>query len=270
VNASRVRALLRKEWLEIRHNRTIVWTFIGLSALFTLLPLALAFGLPRLIPGDLASDPDTARVGEQLGRAYPAFAGLAPLAQFQVFLLRQFVGLFLLAPVMGAISVATYSIIGEKTTRSIEALLAAPVRTAEILVAKTLASAVPATVVTWIAATVFGLAVGLLAGPEVRRLVLDPAALALLALGVPLVALFGLGAGVIVSSRVSDPRSAQQVGAIIVLPVVALMVGQAVGLILLNVPMVLAGAAMLAVLDAVILLAGVKLFDREAILTRWR
>jgi len=63
------------------------------------------------------------RVGEQLGRAYPAFAGLAPLAQFQVFLLRQFVGLFLLAPVMGAISVATYSIIGEKTTRSIEALL---------------------------------------------------------------------------------------------------------------------------------------------------
>lgn len=267
---ARVRALLRKEWLEILHNRTIVWTFLGLSAIFTLMPLALAFGLPRIAGGEIINDPDTAALSAQLAKVYPAYANLAPLAQFQVFMLRQFVALFLLVPVMGAMSVATYSIIGEKTTRSLEALLAAPVRTLELLAAKTLASAVPATLVTWVAAGFFALIVTWLAGPEVRQLVLDPPSMVLLILGVPLVAIFGLGAGVVVSSRVNDPRSAQQVGALVVLPVVALVIGQATGVFLLSVPMVLTGAAILLIADVVVLAVGLSLFNREAILTRWK
>jgi ABC-2 type transport system permease protein len=171
---------------------------------------------------------------------------------------------------MGAMSVATYSIIGEKTTRSLEALLASPVRTAELLSAKTLASAVPATLVTWLAVAAYTLLVGWLGGPAVRSLVIDPPALALVVLGVPLVALFGLGTGVVVSSRVNDPRSAQQVGGLLVLPIVALMVGQSAGLFLLSLEMVLAGALLLAVLDLVVLALGVSLFNREAILTRWK
>jgi len=80
----------------------------------------------------------------------------------------------------------------------------------------------------------------------------------------------GLGAGVVVSSRASDPRSAQQLGSIVVLPIVALMIGQSAGAFLLSLPMALAAVAVLAVVDVVVLALGVSLFNREAILTRWK
>ena len=169
MNGARLKALLAKEWLEVRHNRTIIWTFLGLTAFFTVLPLALTFGLPLFLGPEAANDPDMAELGALLAKAYPDYARLSLVEQFQVFMLRQFVGLFLLVPVMGAISVATYSLIGEKTTRSPEALLAAPVTTTEVLLAKTLAAALPATLVTWAAALAFAALVALLAGPEVAR-----------------------------------------------------------------------------------------------------
>ncbi len=267
---ARVAALLRKEWLEIVHNRTIVWTFVGLTAIFTVLPLALAFGMPRLIGPELINDPDIGKLGTLLAQVYPSFANLPVIAQFQVYMLRQFAALFLVLPVMGAISVATYSIIGEKTTRSLEALLATPVSIVELLAAKTLAAAVPAVGATWLAVAVFAWLVSRLGGPLVVALVLDPPALVLLLLGVPAVALFGLGAGVVVSSRASDPRSAQQLGTLVVLPIVALMIGQSAGLFLLDVPMALAAVGLLVVVDVVVLAVGVSLFNREAILTRWK
>jgi ABC-2 type transport system permease protein len=270
MSRARVWALLRKEVAEIVRNRTIVWTFLGLTTMFTLLPLALAFGLPRMVGAEVVNDPDTAKLGALLAQAYPAYRSLPLVAQFQVYMLRQFVALFLLVPVMGAMSVATYSIIGEKTTRSLEALLATPIRTPELLAAKTLAAAVPAVTVTWLAIAVFGWLVSWLGGPLLLPFVLDPPALVLMTLGVPLVALFGLGAGVVVSSRVNDPRSAQQLGGVVVVPIVVLMIGQSAGLFLLNVKVALAGVLVLLVVDAVVLAAGVALFQREAILTRWR
>jgi ABC-2 type transport system permease protein len=270
MSRARVMALMRKEWLEIIYNRTIVWTFMSLGVIFTALPLILAFFLPRALGGDIHGNLSSARLGALLQQAYPNYADMPSVAQFQVFMLRQFVALFLILPVMGAMSIATYSIIGEKTSRSLEALLAAPVRTYELLGAKTVSAAVPAVLATWGLITLFGVAVWLLAGADVARLVLDPPAIMLLALGVPLVALFGLGAGVVVSSRVNDPRSAQQVGGLIILPLVAIMVGQSTGLFLLSVPLVLAGALILAVLDVIVLALGVSLFNRETILTRWK
>ena len=270
MNRSRVWALLRKELLEILRNRAIVFTFALLAVVFALLPIALAFGLPSLAGQEIVNDPDTAKIGQLLARAYPAFGRLSLTAQFQVFMLRQFVAMFLLVPVMGAMSVATYSIIGEKTTRSLEALLATPIRVPELLAAKTLAAAVPAVVGTWLALGAFAWLISRLGGPLLLPFVLDPPALLLVTLGVPLVALFGLGAGVIVSSRVNDPRSAQQLGGVVVLPIVLLMIGQSAGLFLLSVPAALAGIAVLGIVDAVVLAAGVALFQREAILTRWK
>jgi ABC-2 type transport system permease protein len=77
-------------------------------------------------------------------------------------------------------------------------------------------------------------------------------------------------AGVIVSSRVNDPRVAQQVGGVIVVPIVAVTLLQATATVLVG-PM---GYLILAIVVFAVSLAGLRvgvtLFDREAILTRWR
>ncbi|MFN8496653.1 MAG: ABC transporter permease [Anaerolineae bacterium] len=195
---------------------------------------------------------------------------MTPLQQAQVFLLRQFLPLFLVLPVMAAISIATYSIIGEKTSRSLEAVLATPISTEELLLGKALASTIPAVLGTWLIFLVYAIIVTWRAGATVARYVLDPATLTMIVLITPLVALLALGLGVIVSSRVSDPRSAQQVGVIIILPIVGIMVAQSVGVFLLGLPFVLMAAIILAVLDGLVFVVGVRVFQRESILTRWR
>ena len=77
-------------------------------------------------------------------------------------------------------------------------------------------------------------------------------------------------AGVIVSARVNDPRVAQQVGGVVIVPVIALVLLQATGTLLVG-PV---GYTLLAIIVLAISLVGlrigVRLFDREAILTRWR
>ena len=74
----------------------------------------------------------------------------------------------------------------------------------------------------------------------------------------------------IVSARVNDPRVAQQIGGVVILPVIALVLVQATGTLLV-------GPLGYLVLSAIVLLVsleglrvGVRLFGREAILTRWR
>ena len=267
---SPIEAIVRKEWAETLKNKTIVWTFIGLAAMFGLMPLLLSVGLPALVGESAFNDPDIATATRLLQQMAPDFAALGPLQQFQVFMLRQFLPMFLLLPVMGAMSIATYSIIGEKTSRSLEAVLATPTTTRDLLLAKSLAATIPSVLGTWAVFGLQALLVRLWAGPVVSAFALDTATWTLILLITPLIAFLALGFGVIVSSRANDPRSAQQVAVILILPLIGLIVGQSAGLFLLGSGAVLVAALVLLVLDILVLLAGVRLFERERILTRWK
>ena len=87
---------------------------------------------------------------------------------------------------------------------------------------------------------------------------------------VPLLAVLAVNLGVLVSSRVNDTRVAQQVGGLLVLPLVGLGVAQTAGIVLYNVGMSFLAVVVMAALDALILVATVRLFQRETILTRWK
>jgi len=86
----------------------------------------------------------------------------------------------------------------------------------------------------------------------------------------PLAALAALQMAVCVSSRANDARGAQQIGALIVLPITGLLVAQVSGSIVLTVSLTMAISAGLVVLNVGLLWLGVLLFDRESVLTRWR
>ena len=77
-------------------------------------------------------------------------------------------------------------------------------------------------------------------------------------------------AGVIVSSRVSDPQVAEQIGGIIIVPIIAIILLQATGTVLVGATGYFVLAVIVTIVSLVGLRIGVELFDREAILTRWR
>ncbi len=70
----------------------------------------------------------------------------------------------------------------------------------------------------------------------------------------PAVGLSSVVAGVIVSSRVNDPRVAQQIGGIIVVPIIAVTLLQATGTLLVGAP----GYLLLAVIVLIISLFGLR------------
>lgn len=77
-------------------------------------------------------------------------------------------------------------------------------------------------------------------------------------------------AGIIVSSLVNDIRLAQQIGSLIVLPIVALVIAQIASKISYNLTAFLLGIAGFAALDALVFYLMLKAFRRESILARWQ
>ena len=266
---TRMLALLAKEFADLRQNPSVFVPAVVTGLMAIVLPFFVAVIVPAFT-GERLSESSDFQVALELYRDQPSMRALGPEAAVQAWVFQQFLILLVLTPVAGSMSVAAYSVIGEKQARTLEPLLATPLTTFELLAAKVLGSLVPA-----LALTVgsFGLYVAgavVFAEPGAYRVLLTGRSLAVVfALG-PLAALAALQMAVCVSSRVNDARSAQQIGALIILPIAGLLVAQISGVVVLSGTIILVIALALAVANVALMLFGIAVFDRESILTRWK
>ena len=266
---SRIIALLGKELADLRQNRAVFLPAILTGLISMSLPFVVAVFVPAFT-GERLSDSSDLEIAEQLYRAQPGLADLSTEGAIQAWIFQQFLVLLVLTPVAGSMSVAAYSVIGEKQARTLEPLLATPLTTVELLIAKVLGALLPALALTVACFAVYITGVAVLAEPGVFRALLTPASLTIILILGPLAALAALQLAVCASSRVNDARSAQQIGALIILPIAGALVLQLTGSFLLTVPMMALIAAALVAVNAGLLLLGIVLFDRESILTRWK
>jgi ABC-2 type transport system permease protein len=262
----RLRALFRKEMLDVVRNRGALLP-VGLIALIALvLPFVIAVLVPAMTGQRLGEDRDFMK----LSAAATAQLDLSPDARVQYFLFQQFLMLFLLIPITGAMALAAHAIIGEKQARTLEPLLATPVTTTELLVAKVLGALAPTLAISAVGVLLYFAGLVALAEPGVARAMLMLRTWLLLAFIGPAAALVSLQIALIVSSRVNDARTAQQFGVLVIIPVTAVLVAQFTGALWLSIPMlVLIGGALVAAWMLLTMIS-VAIFDRETILTRWR
>lgn len=169
-------------------------------------------------------------------------------------------------------TIASYSIVGEKVEKSMEPLLATPTTDGEILLGKGLAAFVPAILAALGSATLFmGLSDVLTNGTLGYYYFPNWSSAVVLFMMVPLGVLASVEWNVLVSSRVSDVRIAQQIGSLVLIPYAGLYVGGELGLVPLgNADDLLTIAAVLAFVCLLMLYAVQATFQREAILTRWK
>jgi len=254
--------ILRREWMETLRNRLLLSTILIPPVLLTVAPLILAGAVgDRALPAELAT---------QVLRQKPEWGAFSPGELAGAFAVQQFLVFFLLMPAYIPLSIATFSIIGEKQARSLEPVLAAPIRTVELLAGKAIAALVPGVLAGWVTYVAFVALASVVYGPALFGVVTDGSWLAGVFLLGPAVGLSSVVAGVIVSARVNDPRVAQQIGGVVIVPIVGLVMVQATGTLLVGpVGYVLMSLGVL-LISLVGLRVGVRLFDREAILTRWR
>jgi ABC-2 type transport system permease protein len=140
-----------------------------------------------------------------------------------------------------------------------------------LLLAKAMAAAIPGIAATWYSFAIFLLASRFTVSPLIyQHLILSPTWIGAITLLTPLFTLFAVSMGIIISSRVKDPQSAQQVSSLIVLPLVAVMIGQIVGAVEINYSTILTTALIIGLADIGLLAAAVRLFRRETIFTGWK
>lgn len=263
----KILAIIDKEWAEVLRNKLILMTMALLPLLFVAMVLGTIWMMQNLPAEEMNDVPGTMMYLTRL----PEYQGMELSEIFTTLMIDQYLVFFLMIPLFVPMFIATYSIIGEKQTRSLEPLLATPVQVWELLLGKVLAATIPAVLVTWLAyvVTVAG-AFLITTNPALAGRMISPIwLLSMLAL-VPLITLFAVSLAVIISSRVNDIRLAEQLGGMTVIPFVGLSIAIMMGVVLLNWQTFLIVLAVVTLLDAATVFLGVKLFRRETILTRWR
>jgi ABC-2 type transport system permease protein len=252
----KVVVILRKEFLDMIQQRTLMFTILLPPLLFALLPL---FYLQ--IGGN----------GSRAGALnVPSLQGLTLHEYTQGLIGTTFSNFFILLSMIVPSTIAAYSIIGEKSNHTLEPLLATPVRRWQLLTGKILTSLLPAVLLTWVSGGLFIAEFAIFTDANVVAHVVTGGWLILFIIGAPLLGLIAVAIMTAISSRVNDTRTAQQLSVWAVVPILGIVLGELSGQFELTV--LVAVVACLILIPVAILLtwSAAQLFQREVILTRWR
>jgi ABC-2 type transport system permease protein len=260
-----IRTIVGKEWADMIRYKLVLYVVIFVPLLMTAIPVVM-LAIMRQAP---VSQRDLEEMGRMMGN--PIFAGMAPAEAIQSVMASNMLILFLIMPLMVPVTIASYSIVGEKVSRSLEPLLATPVTTTQLLLGKGFAAAAPGIAMTWVCYGVFLVFARFFSvSDRVFSIFIHPMWLIAMFVLSPLLTVMAVNVGIIVSSRTSDPRAAEQLGSLIVLPLMILFIGVVAGFIMLNSTTFWLTSAVVALIDVGLIYVGVLLFQRETILTRWK
>ncbi|MGA3353491.1 MAG: ABC transporter permease [Acidimicrobiales bacterium] len=236
VDATRVRAVVRKELRDYRRKRSIVVAMVILPVIFLIQPTLSIF----------------------LGSPAPASNTYYSLPLL----------LLLLIPVITPSTLAAYCVVGEREQGTLEPLLTTPIRTPEFILGKAAAVMIPTLALAYTVFGVFLAVVWLFANPATASGVFHqgPVLLALV-LFTPLLAGWAIVVGMAVSVRASEIRVAQQLGMIASFPPLGVVVLLGIGVIHPTFSVAALFALGLLVIDAQALRLVSRMFDRERLVT---
>jgi ABC-type Na+ efflux pump permease subunit len=239
LDASRVRAVIRKELRDYRRKRAIVVTMGVLPLVFLIQPVVSIFLITRTTSG----------------------------AALDKSLILPILYLLLLPTIMPS-TLAAYTVAGEREQGTLEPLLTTPIRQQEFLLGKAVSVMLPTLALSYTVFALFLLAVQLGADSVTASAVFhnSPIILALFVFA-PLMAGWGILVGMAVSVRATEVRVAQQLGTVASLPPVVVIILLAAGVVSPTFPVALEFAAGLLVIDSLLLRFVSGMFDRERLVT---
>jgi ABC-2 type transport system permease protein len=254
--------IFKKEIKEVIRNKNIWLPILIVTAVFSIaMPLLFILG-----SGSVLGNEDTMNfINKIFGQVEDPFRVLIE------FILKQLLIFLLVLPAMVPSLIAPSSIIMEKENNTLEPLLATPLKTSELLLGKSLTAWVPAFIISTINFIILTIVVDTAALIKLGYAPLPNAEWVIVAfLLSPILSFILTMASIIVSSRSTDIRSAQGIGAIIIFPIYLIIGLQLAGFFLLNITYLLIGCLVLLAICPLVLKLAVKIFDRENILTRWK
>lgn len=236
ISRRRVAAIVRKELRDYRRNGNVfIYATAVLPLVFLVQPVVEAFTLSA----------QTARL-----------------------LHHQHSLIYMLAiPVLVPAALAAYSVVGERTQGTLEPLLATPIRREELLAGKAIAVFVPSVLVAYVVFGLYVAVVELFTSSVVSSALIQGPELIAQVVFTPLLAAWSIWVGIALSTRASDPRTAQQLSILASLPTVAITSLIAFNVIPVHPGVVFGFGAVLVVLIRLGWRVASALFDRERLIT---
>jgi len=254
--------IFKKEIKEIIRNKNIWLPILIITAVFSIaMPGVFIFGSDSML-----KDKDTINFINKV------FGSVEDPSRILIgFALKQLLIFLLIIPAMVPSLIAPSSIIMEKENNTLEPLLVTPIKTSELLLGKSLTALIPSFVTSTISFIILTIVVDISAFIKLGYMPLPTIEWVIVAfLLSPILSFIITMASVIVSSKSTDIRSAQGIGAIVIFPIYLIIGLQLAGFFLLNITYLLIGCLVLLAVCPLVLRLAVKIFDRENILTQWK
>lgn len=259
----RIKVLIEKELRQLIHEKYMI---LGLI----LVPFILLVVVPFIV-GIIGINPTNIPNVEMLKNTIPeniisavpkeVSTKLAPIYLFYRYL---FLPIILMVSVMLSNIIASYSFVGEKEKKTIEALLYTPVNLKELILGKLFSAAIPSLFITWIFSLLYTIVANYFS-LELFGIQIFPNLewIFLLVLVVPTVNFLSIILVILASQRLKSSKSAQSVSMIIVFPMITLVVLQLFGLFILEPQAILIFVGLLILTNILLLRLASKRFNLE-------
>lgn len=268
IDKRRVWTVIRKDLREIRAAKMVILPMI-------VVPVIMAVFLPAVMILTVGwGGTDMINGVEQVENLIPDYdfpedVTELPHRLLYIFLNFSFLPLFLIIPLMVSSIIAANAVVGEKERGTLETLLYTPLTNREFIVGKLLGAFLPGALIAPLSFVLYyGVGNGLSQMVFGIFLVGSPEWIPALLLLSPAVSLLGLSVTLLVSIKTKTFMEAQQISAMVVIPLVAMMIAQISGLIVLNILYLVVVSLVTLLLDYGLITRLIPRFDREAIIAR--
>ena len=255
-------ALIKKDIRSITSNKQVLMVML-------MVPLALTIVLPSVLVLVTVMDPDSASDFQKM-LSMVSFLSEEPDQQQMILWLmlnKIMPAFFLLIPIMASSVMAASSFVGEKEKHTLETLLYSPLSLKQLFQSKILAGFSVGMMVSYIsfAAMILVLEMEMLFlnGSMVMP---DISWLLIMLLLAPAVSLVAIAVTVRGSAKAQTIEEAQQRAVFLIFPILALVIGQFSGVILVNSGLLLGLGVVLAVLAALLMRGAARNFTYEKLL----
>lgn len=177
---------------------------------------------------------------------------------------------FLFGAVTIPTAIASYSLVGEKLQKSLEPLLATPMTDGDILLGKAISGLVIPVASIYVGIIIFMALMNHFSQSVLGYLYYPNWHIGVIFLIVPLASLMSVEVSIIISARMTDARSAQQLGTLLALPFIGLFLASDLKVFPLSDTNLLILSGALVLIDVVFFFISKATFQREEILTRWK
>lgn len=255
-------ALIKKDIRSITSNKQVLMVML-------MVPLALSIVLPSILVFVTVLVPESTSDFQKLLNMLPISAGEHDQEQMILWLMLNKVmpAFFLMIPVMASSVMTASSFAGEKEKHTLETLLYSPLSLKQLFQAKILAGFSVGMMVSYISFAAMMLVL------EIEMLFLtgsgmmpDISWLIIMLFIAPVISLVAIAVTVRGSAKAQTMEEAQQRAVFLIFPILALVIGQFTGVILVNSGLLLGLGIVLAVLDVLLMRGAARKFTYEKLL----